>query len=288
MSLKRKEHSSPHKNNHLAAGAVAGFVSSAALQPLDLLKTRLQQGKHESLFRIIVRVCKSDGGVMSLWRGTFPSILRSTTGVSCYFYTLNLLRTSFGDGGAHFSAKQNFWMGAAARSIVGFFFMPVTVLKVRYESSHYSYNSFLEAVKDIWKKEGISGYFRGFGATALRDAPHAGIYVFFYEKGKEKLSNLVRVMQRNQDSQLEFKNTINVVSGLISGTAATILTNPFDLLKTRVQVYPDRYRNFVQASKMILKEEGIKGFFDGFGLRVVRKTLSSTIAWSIYEWVLAK
>jgi solute carrier family 25 protein 38 len=33
--------------------------------------------------------------------------------------------------------------------------------------------------------------FRGFTATAARDAPYAGMYMAFYEKGKDVLSELI-------------------------------------------------------------------------------------------------
>jgi hypothetical protein len=33
--------------HHLSAGALSGFTSAIILQPLDLLKTRLQQDSHE-------------------------------------------------------------------------------------------------------------------------------------------------------------------------------------------------------------------------------------------------
>jgi hypothetical protein len=35
---------------------------------------------------------------------------------------------------------------------------------------------------------GVRGLFQGFTATAARDAPYAGLYVVFYEKGKDLAS----------------------------------------------------------------------------------------------------
>ena len=38
------------------------------------------------------------------------------------------------------------------------------------------------------KQDGLRGFFLGFGATALRDAPYAGLFVVFYEASKKSLS----------------------------------------------------------------------------------------------------
>ena len=48
MSVDRKG-KAPASNaaHHLSAGALSGFTSAIVLQPLDLLKTRLQQDSHE-------------------------------------------------------------------------------------------------------------------------------------------------------------------------------------------------------------------------------------------------
>jgi solute carrier family 25, member 38 len=69
--------------------------------------------------------------------------------------------------------------------------MPVTVIKVRYESDYYAYRSLLGAARDIVRTEGVRGLFSGFGATAVRDGPYAGLYVLFYEKFKRNLADLV-------------------------------------------------------------------------------------------------
>lgn len=50
------------------------------------------------------------------------------------------------------------------------------------------------AFRDIVSKAGFRGLFQGFTATAVRDAPYAGIYVVFYEKCKELAGKFVAVI----------------------------------------------------------------------------------------------
>ena len=68
--------------------------------------------------------------------------------------------------------------------------MPISVIKVRFESNLYNYRSLAEASADIFKREGGRGFFSGFGATALRDAPYAGIQVAVYEGTKALLGGI--------------------------------------------------------------------------------------------------
>jgi solute carrier family 25 protein 38 len=42
----------------------------------------------------------------------------------------------------------------------------------------------LQASRSILSESGIRGLFQGFTATAIRDAPYAGLYVLFYEEMK--------------------------------------------------------------------------------------------------------
>ena len=165
--------------------------------------------------------------------------------------------------------------------------MPFTVIKVRYESSLYSYQSLMGAGSAILKNEGIKGFFAGFGATAIRDAPYAGLYVLFYEQSKRHLSRVrdatavgdVVLKDRRSSSAL----SINFVSGVLAAGFATAITNPFDTVKTRLQLMPGKYANMVQASRQMVGEEGFRSLFDGLALRAGRKALSSALAWTVYE-----
>lgn len=166
---------------------------------------------------------------------------------------------------------------------------PVTVIKVRYESSYYSYRSILGAASAIWSKEGLKGFFSGFGATAVRDAPYAGLYVLCYEQCKARLNKISDTSSTGQASQnskgpnSSASVTINFLSGIVAAGFATTSTNPFDAIKTRLQLMPDKYRNMIKAGQVMVKEDGVRSLFDGLGLRISRKAISSALTWTLYE-----
>lgn len=181
--------------------------------------------------------------------------------------------------------------GATARVFAGMILMPVTVIKVRYESDLYNYKSIFSASSNIYRGEGLRGFFSGFGATAVRDAPYAGLYVVFYEASKGFLfrwsSNTAGRV--GSDSAPTLSNpAINAASGVLAGVTATTLTNPFDAVKTRLQLLPQKYGNMLNATTLMLKEDGIKSFFDGLGLRMGRKAISSALAWTVYEELIGR
>ncbi|KAI8923444.1 mitochondrial carrier domain-containing protein [Entophlyctis helioformis] len=285
---------------HLVAGGLSGLLACILLQPLDLIKTRLQQSIHarislaaamqapvSSLAKLTTWTTIQDisrqEGIAGFWRGTVPTILRNVPGSALYFVTLNELRTRLGrlsSGSAEPSAASknalNLVSGAVARVSVGLSVMPITVIKTRYESNLYQYTSILDSAKSIMRTEGIPGFFRGFGATALRDAPYAGIYVVFYENFKTLLGEVTSAPTP----------VITMAAGIFGGFSATLATQPFDMVKTRMQLKPSEYSGLIGSFVTIAKREGARGFFSGILPRLLRKSLSSAISWTVYEEVV--
>lgn len=334
---------SAHPTFHALAGLLSGIASAVLLQPADLLKTRVQQSGSASLFNVIKEIARGPHPLKQLWRGTLPSTLRTGIGSALYFTSLNSLRQSVAkasqkglvpslvqghdDGSTSgamaarsspaslptnrssstlpkLSNTANLLTGAVARASVGFVMMPITVIKVRYESNFFAYRSLAHASTDILQKEGLKGFFAGFGATAVRDAPYAGLYVLFYEWGKKtlsafnnkndtvlaKVSSEADVVPGTRAAKPGIKEmsrgtsiSINFVSGLFAAALATAITNPFDAIKTRLQLMPSKYGNMVKAAKMMVAQEGVRSLFDGLALRMGRKALSSALAWTVYE-----
>ncbi|KAL8985204.1 MAG: hypothetical protein Q9205_001025 [Flavoplaca limonia] len=295
---------------HFVAGLGTGVVSASLLQPVDLLKTRIQQARSTSLLQTFRDISHGPNSVRQLWRGTLPSVIRTGFGSALYFSTLNALRQHVSQPNLLSSAGivstlpdtarspsssslpqlsnlANLTTGAIARASAGLIMMPFTVIKVRYESSFYSYQSLMGAGSAILKNEGIKGFFAGFGATAIRDAPYAGLYVLFYEQSKRHLSRVKDATTVGdvllKDMRTSSALSINFLSGVLAAGFATAITNPFDTVKTRLQLMPGKYANMVQASRQMVREEGFRSLFDGLALRAGRKALSSALAWTVYE-----
>jgi hypothetical protein len=120
---------------HLTAGALSGLSACVILQPLDLIKTRLQLLPSDSSIRCIIQSTLSNEGILGLWRGTMATILRNVPGYGLYFVSLNEIRTRLKD--LVDRDTLNLSSGMAARIGVGYILMPVTVVKVRFEVFKY-------------------------------------------------------------------------------------------------------------------------------------------------------
>ncbi|KAJ6786886.1 hypothetical protein PWT90_00027 [Aphanocladium album] len=298
----------PSKSSrHFMSGLGSGMSTAVILQPLDLLKTRVQQSGQTSLYNSWLELRRSPNQLRSLWRGTLPSALRTGFGSALYFSSLNAIRqyaaqaNALGTGSGNsmtgstalpkLSNTANLLSGAAARTFAGFVLMPLTVIKVRFESNLYSYPSLSSAIRDIQRREGFRGFFSGFGATAIRDAPYAGLYVLFYEMLKLRLGALVEAGSGSETKAImgtPLASSINFGSAILAGAACSAVSNPFDAVKTRIQLQPQRYRNMWQAWYKMIAEDGFRSLWSGLGLRMGRKALSSALAWTLYEELIRR
>lgn len=252
------------------AGSFSGTCSTILLQPLDLLKTRVQQvegRKHEGLLSMTKEVIGKER-LFGLWRGVFPSLVRTVPGVGIYFSTMHKLKVTMCHGSP--SPCSSLLIGGFSRAIAGCIMIPVTVVKIRCESGVYEYKSVSGALRSILRVEGVRGLMSGLLPTLLRDAPFSGIYLMCYEKLK------VVVAGRTRRADLE-----KVWCGLGAGVLASLITQPADVVKTQLQLKPTCYATKVMGEIYI--REGPLGFFKGGVPRMLRRTLMAALAWGVYE-----
>lgn len=302
------------------------------------------EGRTARLLRVTREVLRADG-VRGLWRGTAPTVVRNVPGVALYLTSVAEVRRVVAqgrvgppvlsvfrraDGKPGLTTAGELAAGGVTRVAVGFVLAPVTVAKTRMESAHFggsntAYRSVGGSLRAIYLTQGVRGLWQGFGATAVRDAPYAGLYLAIYQHTRRLLSSAVSHAERHQQpdgvrSLLAGNLTHQALAwqsasaGVIAGTLATILTHPFDVLKTRAQTYKPpgpldsgtasssgsmgqqqqqqqqqkqqqrgwRPPGMVRTARTMLASEP-GAFLDGIGLRCARKAASSAIAWCIFE-----
>lgn len=80
--------------------------------------------------------------------------------------------------------------------------------------------------------------------------------------------------------------SITFACGLGSGVAASILTQPFDVLKTKTQLRTSATENIISSTASIMKTGGLKSFFAGLTPRVLRRSLMSAFSWTMFDSLL--
>nr|XP_033785371.1 mitochondrial glycine transporter isoform X2 [Geotrypetes seraphini] len=267
------------------SGSFSGTCSTLLFQPLDLIKTRLQTLKTPisgsgkvGMMALLLKVIRTES-LLGLWKGVSPSFVRCIPGVGLYFSTLYSMKQHFFSDRMP-TALESVFLGASSRAFAGICILPITVVKTRYESGRFHYGSVWGALRSIYGAEGIRGLFSGLTATLLRDAPFSGIYLMFYLQTK-------RIVPQDQLDPA-FVPLVNFSCGVLSGVCASVTTQPADVIKTHIQLAPEKHRWTGQAVTFIFKNYGIVGFFRGGLPRALRRTLMAAMAWTVYEQMMSK
>ena len=264
------------------AGALSGSCTTVLLQPFDLIKTRVQQEPHSSVWSQARRVLHTDGP-LGFWTGVTPSLWRTVPGIGLHFASYHLLSSQLSHDGqpSSLSSLQSLTVGGLSRVFAGTVLMPMTVVKTRWEAGggrfDYKGGGVVGAVRTIIRLEGVRGLVSGLLPTILRDAPYSAIYLMFY-------NNLKQVTTAQTDHKRSLQH---FMCGLVAGALATVLVQPADVVKTELQLSQERVSHWRVVSQ-IYSHRGVRGFFVGLGPRVVRKSLMSALAWTVYERATSK
>lgn len=248
-------------------------------------------------------------GLSTLWRGFSITLLMVIPANVVYFSGYETFRDH--------SPLRNTYptvnpliCGATARILAATTIAPLELLKTRLQSIPRSMNGantqqmFKDLLKETKNEIAAGGYkvlFKGLEITLWRDVPFSAIYWWSYELYKKNcwVDFSQQYLSLNLSSNWDF--FINsFLGGSISGTNAALLTHPFDVGKTRMQITMDienRKRNTLVAHKgdkvsargmfkflyNIKQTEGYGALYTGLLPRVMKIAPSCAIMISTYE-----
>lgn len=80
----------------------------------------------------------------------------------------------------------------------------------------------------------------------------------------------------------------NLTCGVAAGVLASLITQPADVVKTRMQINPSLYPTMLSTLAYTLRERGLQGLFTGSMPRAARRTFMAAFTWLFYEEVSTK
>eukprot|EP00871_Galdieria_phlegrea_P002004 jgi/Galph1/2804/GphlegSOOS_G1485.1 len=282
---------------HMTAGALAGIAEHSVMYPVDTIKTRMQTYMAAlDLRRSITSAVRSiivEEGVTRLWRGIGAVVLSAGPAHAVYFATYEAAKRAFGGNRFRYTTTLPLATAAAggiATVVADGIMSPFDVVKQRMQLKGSTYKSIFDCVSSVYKQHGWMAFFvvfsgnpKGYKTTLIMNVPFTAIHFTCYESCKKLIHKW-----RNVGSD-ELSIISHLVAGAVAGGVASACTNPFDVVKTRLQTQGERkqkgarrYKNMTSAMKSIYYEEGLKGFLHGIRPRVLFHMPAAAICFTVY------
>ncbi|GHJ85078.1 hypothetical protein NliqN6_1480 [Naganishia liquefaciens] len=269
-----------------------------------------------------VGVVLKDTGYKGLWRGTGTALVMSIPSAAIYMigyeHLLSLMskatplaaspRTSPSTAifpqstplttsvptstSQPYLTPTPFIAGCLARTISATVISPLELFRTRLQAlpgpgeEKPTYKNTAESIGKLVREQGIRSLWRGLGPTLWRDVPFSGIYWAGFESTKKYLT---------ESQTLRPGLTMTFISGALSGTFASVLTAPFDVLKTRRQVFTPAATCSPQALNHpastlplllhVMKTEGWRALFAGVVPRTAKVAPACGMMIGCYEGV---
>ncbi|KAI5073261.1 hypothetical protein GOP47_0011274 [Adiantum capillus-veneris] len=182
--------------------------------------------------------------------------------------------------------KTKFYViGAGLFSGVSTLLYPISVVKTRMQvATKGQMNISGPAVfKGILRQDGIPGLYRGFGTVIVGTIPSRMVLLTSLETTKLAALNMTEKLKISEATRAALANGI---AGLVSSLLSQAIFVPIDVVSQRLMIQgtPEatKYSGGFDVVRKILKTDGIRGLYRGFGMSVITYSPSSAVWWASY------
>lgn len=150
----------------------------------------LQKKASSMTFREAARTIYETEGSRGFLRGLAPSLLKNSVMTGQYFsilFYIEVLLRKLAILGS--DAQVQSLSGALAKSMQSVLANPLIVIKTRLEVVGFNeYSGIHDACRQIYAKEGMSGFFTGLKISLIRDVPFSGLFYPVYSFFRQYLT----------------------------------------------------------------------------------------------------
>lgn len=255
-------------------GGLAGMGATFFVQPLDLVKNRMQlsgQGgrakEYKTSFHAVTTILKAEG-IGGIYTGLSAGLLRQATYTTTRLgiYTILFEKLTKADG-----TPPNFFMkagiGMTAGAIGAFVGTPAEVSLIRMTADgrmpadqRRGYTNVFNALLRMTREEGLFTLWRGCVPTMARAVVVNAAQLSSYSQSKQFLLSL---------SYFNDNILCHFCASMISGLVTTAASMPVDIAKTRIQNMrtidgKPEYRNGLDVLLRVTRQEGFFSLWKGF------------------------
>ncbi|XP_058070492.1 uncharacterized protein LOC131219397 [Magnolia sinica] len=162
---------------------------------------------------------------------------------------------------------------------------PISVIKTRMQvaSRDTMEKNAFSVARGLLRTDGVRGLYRGFGTVITGAIPGRIIFLTSLETTKVAAFRMIEPFNFSEPTQAAIANGF---AGMSSSLLSQAVFVPLDVVsqKLMVQGYSGyaRYNGGLDVARKVLKSDGIRGLYRGFGLSIVTYTPSSAVWWASY------
>lgn len=269
-------------------GGAAGMTGTLFVQPMDMVKTRMQvggvgtaQSEYKNSIDVIIKILRNEG-VLKFYKGIGAALLRqatyTTTRMGVYQTINDMYKARTGITAP--STAASVCMGLTAGATGAFVGTPAEVALIRMmvdgklpESERRNYKNVADALWRIYQEEGIKGLWTGCLPTVGRAMVVNMCQLASYSQFK----NALHTSRLQMDGIL-----LHIGASCLSGLLTSVASMPLDITKTRLQnmkTLPGgipEYSGTIDVLIKVAQKEGIPALWKGFTpylLRIVPHTI---------------
>ncbi|KAF9933679.1 hypothetical protein BGZ67_004174 [Mortierella alpina] len=276
---------------HAIAGAGGGIISMALTYPLITISSRLQVQKnkeskeaYKSALDAVKKIVAKEG-IAGLYSGLDSALFGISLTNYCYYYFYEFTKSVIDK--AQMSTIESMSAGAVAGAATVFITNPIWVINTRIATRNASAPNSrplgtIETATQMIKENGLKSFWQGIMPALILVANPIIQYTVF-----EKLKN--RIAKTRSLTGFDF-----FLLGAISKLAATSITYPYIVVKSRMQLKQsddakERYSSIMDGFRKIIKYEGVAGLYKGISSKIVQSILTASFLFmaqaSLVEYV---
>lgn len=145
----------------------------------------------------------------------------------------------------------------------------------------------LAVIKDVYRREGVKGFWRGQLGTLIRETGGSAAWFGSHEAIVKYYKNRQRALHSGiSDKDLVLPLWQHLLSGAVAGCSYNFLFYPADTIKSKIQtgeLAVHGRQTFMNVGGALWVSHGLGGLYRGCGITLLRSAPSSALIFTVYE-----